>query len=357
MTPRGPIKPERKQVTITDVARLAGVSKTTVSRYINGKYEMIVPETRERIRGAIEQLRFRPSALAQSLKAPKSRMVGVVLSDISTPFSASLVRGIGDVMEQENYLPVFVNCDDSLQKEQEFIENLMDRQVDGLIVNTTTYQNPFLVELAQKGVPIVLCDRYVEGYDFDIAAHEHRTPMNNLVGHLAREGFARVGLFVQPYEHNSPRFLRRRSFMEAAARYYGVKNPEEWVYVIDIRDEQGTVRQLQRLLERCPAGQVPAVIGANTVTTLHVLGAIHGLHLRIPQDIGVCGADDFSWPTQMNWPDLSKPGITTFVVQSYQLGVMVAQMLLQRLSDPQLPCQTRFVPCDMVVRGSTQLGV
>ena len=345
-----------KNVTISDIAAAAGVSKTTVSRYLNNRFDLMSEETRSRIQSVIRVSGYRPSDIARSLKNRRSMLVGVVISDISSPFSSALILGVTNVLGRSGYVPIFVSCEDDKQKEEEFITFLLARAVDGLIINTVSSQNPFLINIANQGLPVVLCDRYVEDYKFDIVTGDYRESMREMLGHLAQQGFARAALFTQTHwEHNSPRYLRREGFLAGMEEYFGVRDAQDLIYVVDPDDETSAVRQLEQLMARCAPGEVPAVIGVNSVTTIHVLHAIRELGLRVPDEIGVCGPDDWSWTRQMNWPDLVTPGISTFVVHAYDIGVKVAELLLERIANPELPKQERIIPCELEPRGSTLL--
>lgn len=163
----------QKKVTITDIAKAAGVSKTTISRYLNGRFDLMSPETRRRIESVIDVSGYQPSTIARSLKNKRSLLLGIVVSDQSSPFSTAVLLGVGDALRNTEYVPVFVNCDDDPAKERYQISFLLSRGVDGLIVNTTSYENPFLVNLEARGVPIVLCDRYIKGHTFDIVTTDH----------------------------------------------------------------------------------------------------------------------------------------------------------------------------------------
>ena len=147
----------QKKVTITDIAKASGVSKTTISRYLNGRFDLMSPETRRRIESVIDVSGYQPSTIARSLKNKRSLLLGIVVSDQSSPFSTAVLLGVGDALRNTEYVPVFVNCDDDPAKERYQISFLLSRGVDGLIVNTTSYENPFLVNLEARGVPVVLC--------------------------------------------------------------------------------------------------------------------------------------------------------------------------------------------------------
>ena len=139
------------KTTIDDIARAVGVSKTTISRYINGHGEMMSEKTRERVRAAIELTNYQPSDIARNLKRKKTNLIGVLISDMSTPFSSALIIAIGDYLAERGYVPIFANCDDSLQKEEELIDMLISKGVAGLLVNTTSSQNNHLIGVASRG--------------------------------------------------------------------------------------------------------------------------------------------------------------------------------------------------------------
>ena len=344
-----------KNVTISDVARAAGVSKTTVSRYINGKYSLMSRETRERIAAVIEMSHYRPSSIAQSLKAKQSYQIGVVVADVSSPFSAALIRGIGHVLLENNYVALFADSKNSLELEQRLIQTLVSRKVDGLIVNTNSYYNPSLIQLACQGMPVVLCDRQVSDYNFPLVGSEQRQPILDVVAHLKEEGFHTAAFFTEEYAANSARFTRRNAFLEAMAFHYPDQDAQSLSFTVDISDQAGTIRAIEQLLGRCGSGNTPAIIGVNNVTTMHVVGAIRAMGLEIPREVGICGPNDWGWDEQINWPVIVPPGITTFTVQSYEIGCTVAQVLLQRIQNPAAEKQEIRLPSELVVRGSTRL--
>lgn len=347
--------PSNKKFTISDIAKSAGVSKTTVSRYINGKFEYMSPETRKRIGSIIEVANFQPNNLARSLKSQKSRLVGLVVADIESPFSSSIIKGVGDLLRAEGYSMIIVNSDNSFEKEKEYIGSLISQRVDGLIVNTTTRYNPFLIDLANRGMPIVLTDRFVMDYNFDIVYIECRESMASAVRHLFGQGYGRVSLFVQPYDKISPRYMRRDAFLDTL-RETGIPNPEESVYVVDLSDPGSVSSSLQKMLKRCEKdGAPPAVVTTNGVTLLHLTNAVRALGLKMPGEIGLCGYDDWGWTQGMNWSLMIDPGITVLSALTHNIGELSAKVLLQRIEDHDSPKKRIALPAELIVRGSTRL--
>ena len=240
------------KTTIDDIARAVGVSKTTISRYINGHGEMMSEKTRERVRAAIELTNYQPSDIARNLKRKKTNLIGVLISDMSTPFSSALIIAIGDYLAERGYVPIFANCDDSLQKEEELIDMLISKGVAGLLVNTTSSQNNHLIGVASRGLPVVLCDRYISNYRFNIVTIEQGKPFHDLVAHLKEQGYTRPVLFTQRWEKNSTRQRRKDAFIAAVKEIYGY-DPGDDVFVVSTKLGITASMQLDELCCRLPA--------------------------------------------------------------------------------------------------------
>ncbi|MGF7400656.1 LacI family DNA-binding transcriptional regulator [Thermoanaerobacterium thermosaccharolyticum] len=164
------------KITIDYVAKKAGVSKTTISRFLNGRYEYMSDATRENIKKVIEELNYRPNNLARSLKLNRSNLIGVLVSDIGNHFSSILVKGIEKVLKENGYNLIIASTDNDATKEREYILSLLDNNVDGLIINTAGGNDDFLIRLSKKGLPIVLADRSIKDTVFDtvvVNRYEH----------------------------------------------------------------------------------------------------------------------------------------------------------------------------------------
>lgn len=348
-------KTSSKRLTISDIAKSAGVSKTTVSRYINGKFEYMSEETRKRIAMIIQLADFQPNSMARSLKSQKSSLIGLVVADIESPFSSSIIKGAGDYLRTAGYNMIIVNSDNSAEKEQEYIGSLISQQVDGLIVNTTARYNPFLIDLANRGLPIVLADRFVDNYSFDIAYIECRRSMHAALDHLEEQGYQKKFLFVQSYDSISPRFMRRDAFVEWITKH-GVSQPENFITVVNLADENSVPAALKRVLASCENDAAPpAIMTTNGVTLLHIVNAVHSMNIHIPQQLGICGYDDWGWTPGMGWTSMIDPGISALVSQSRIIGDYSVKMLIERMKHPESPRKKVAVPAELIVRGSTQL--
>lgn len=347
-----------KRATIRDIAEAAGVSKTTVSRYINGRHDLLSGSTCKRIEKAIELAHYRPSAVARSLKTRKSYLVGVIVANITTPFATSLLNGISRGLSEGGYIPIFGDAADSPETEKTLIDSLISHQVDGLIVNTTTAENTELVSLSMSGMPIVLCDRYIKDHTFDIAVSPYRAPTLQLLQHAHDQRFERAVLFTQDYQDNSPRRERHDAFVEMSQSLFGAAAPESNVYVVNPWEPSDMEEAARRALQDNPSGLRTVVYASNTVTLIATYNAFKKLGLQIPGDLGLCGPDDWGWAHQMGWewPEMLGGGITTFETNPYEMGHAAAELMLKRLAEPEREREEIEIPTKLVIRSSTLLN-
>lgn len=345
----------KKDLTITDIANAAGVSKTTVSRYLNGQYHLMSEKTKKRIESIVEMTGYRPNAAAQHLKSRRTKMIGVIIADIFSPFSSALIIGISNVLENEGYQPLFVNCGDCLEKEKELISSLLARGVDGLLVNTVSYQNMNLVNLASSGIPVVLCDRYVEDFNFDIVTNTLHELFPQVLLHLKDQGFMPPYLFTQTYKNNSSRFMRVNSFCNTLKEVYNIDEPLKHIIQIDISDGADVQDKIVKLMEQSHSSGTPCLLGVNAVTTLSLLTQINSLNLKVPDDIGICGPDDWSWKQYIDIYEIINTGISSMVFDSLELGRKAAALLLNRIHNPKMQKQIITIPSEFIIRNSTLL--
>ncbi len=345
-----------RKATISDIATAAGVSKTTVSRYINGHEDLLSDSARTRIKKAIEQANYVPSAAARNLRKKKLRQVGIVLADVATPFSTALVAGAGAVLRRAGYVVVVCDSANSLETEAGAVDGLLQDQVDGLIVNTVSADNPSLSRIVRGGVPVVLCDRYVNDCAADVVANEYCDSTLELMAHLQEQGFTRVVLVTEPYEGNSPRYIRMDAFLDANRRLFGAKNPESDVRVLDPTDSRAGNRLFARLCAEAKKSESPmAVVTTNTATLIaaHRSLAHAGAPARLP--IGLCGPDEWEWARQMGWDWAGEfaAGITTLESYPHKMGEKAAKLLIKRIESPKAKPREEILPVRLRVRAST----
>ncbi len=339
------LRGQAKPVTIDQVAERSGVSKTTVSRYLNGRYDALSEETRMRIREVIKELNYRPNRIAQSLKARNSRMLGCLVSDIGSPFSALIVKGINSVCEQAGYQLLLMDSGDDPQRERMGIQELLENQVDGLIVNTTGENDSYLLSLHEQGVPLVLADRCLsKSGKLDTVTTENYHSTYNCISLLHEYGYQRVGFFTQGNAHVTPRLLRFQGYQDALQQLFGQQGE---AFSFDLEDEADCLRVLHDFCNRYP-GERLAAFAVNGMTLLSLLRGVHTAGIPIGEQFGVCGFD--AW----GWENLITPGITTIAQDSKRIGQRAAEILLERIAGKGAePPIYEQLTSQLQIRGST----
>lgn len=334
-------------ITINEVAAKAKVSKTTISRYLNGKYEYMSAKTKERIERVIDELDYRPSNIARSLKAKNSGVIGCIIADIGSPFSSILVKGINDVCNKTNYSVLFANTDNDGENEIKSIQSLMDNKVDGLIINTTGRNDKYLIDLKRNGLNIVLVDRCLkDSKALDTVASDNYDATYNCIKFLYEQGYKKIGFFTQDITANSSRYLRHDGYKDALYNFYEIDG-NNYTYIVESDDEDKCDKEVMTFFKSCN-GEPSAIFTVNGVTLLNVLNSMNRLNIKISDDIGICGFDDWGWAS------LIPPGITTITQESYECGVQAANMLIQRIKNSEeSPSQFLELPTKLVIRGST----
>ena len=340
-------KSKERKVTINDVAKIAEVSKTTISRYLNGQFEYMSVETKDRIQKVIEKLDYRPSNIARSLKAKNTGVIGCIIADIGSPFSSIVVKGINDVCNKMGYSVLFANTDNNPQNEIERIQSLIDNRVDGLIINTTGKNDEYLIDLKNNGMKIVLADRCLKDiYKIDTIATNNYESTYSCIEYLHNQGYKKIAFFTQNMESNSSRYIRHDAYKDAVKKFYNLDG-DKFTYIVEEGDLDNCEKCLTEFKEACN-GEAGAVFTVNGVTLLNVLHGMNRINMKISEKFGICGFDDWGWAS------LIPPGITTITQDSYKCGVQAATMLINRIKE-ETDREPQYIelPAKLVIRGST----
>ncbi|MEC1291375.1 LacI family DNA-binding transcriptional regulator [Bacillus mojavensis] len=330
-------------ITIKDVAEFAGVSKSTVSRYINGKIDAISPEKVKNIKEAISELNYRPSKMAQGLKIKKSKLIGFVVADITNPFSVAAFRGVEEVCDQYGYSIMVCNTDNSPEKEREMLLKLEAHSVEGLILNATGENKDILYSFAEQQVPTVLIDRKLPDLKLDTVTTDNRRITEEILQQIYSKGYTDVALFTEPIASISPRAERAAVYQEIAAvrNVDGIKR----MYEIDVKDKKQLEKALRSFINEMPE-QRKAILALNGLIMLKIISCMEEIGLRIPQDTGIAGFDD------TEWYKLIGPGITTIAQPSHDMGKTAMERVLKRIEGDKGAPQTIELEAKVIMRKS-----
>lgn len=324
-----------------DVARLAGVSITTVSHVVNGT-RTVAAETKARVLRAIAATGYTGNALARSLVTGGSGTLGVAISVVANPFFAELIMAIEGEAADSGFTLLLADTHDEAAAEQKVIRALRSRRVDGLLLApSATAAGTVLPELRQLKVPVVLVDRLAHGDHFDGVGPENVQATATMVRHLAEHGHRRIGL-VSGAAGLTTSVERARGYRLGLSRA-GLP----WVAELVVPGES-TTSSARRALRRLMALDEPptAVISANNSMTLGVLQEARESGLRIGTDLALMGYDEVAWA------ELVDPPVTTMSQPIARIGRTAVRMLLDRIAKPDRAAQTVRLSPRLLLRQS-----
>jgi len=331
--------------TIKEIARKAGVSIGTVSNVINGS-AAVSPDRKDRVLAAIRDLDYHPNQIARSLKLNATRMLGVVISDITNPFFPQLVRGAEDMALKHNYLLITFNTDDDVEREKQVLAVLLQRRVDGilLVVAPNSGNNAHIHDVLRAGVPTVCLDRVPKGIAVDSVSVDNVGGSRKGVRHLIAQGHRKIGILTGPaiLQTAAERLQGYREALEEA----GIPVVPELVFEGNFRSESG-----YRLGREMLAGadRPTAVFVCNNMMSIGLLKALGELGLACPKDIAVATFDDFPMA------DVFRPHLTAVTQPAYSIGYRGAELLIERIEKrrtDEAPVRI-LLSTDLVIRESS----
>lgn len=323
---------------IREVARRARVSTATVSRTINGS-DKVTPETRERVQRAIEELRFYPNTWARALGSGRSRLYGLIISDITNPFFPELVKSFEDVAVQHDQEVLVANTSYDAARMEMCVSRMLQRKVDGVAIMTSEMDERLLVEFHERKIPLVFLDTGSPGRLASNIVVDYAAGVSDAVAHVVELGHQNIAFIAGPEMLRSAQ-IRREAFIGCLEqRRIGAELMEEGNHQVD-----GGHEAMARLLKakRRPT----AVLCSNDMTAIGALGAIHERGLRVPEDISLVGYDDIQISA------FTQPALTTVRLSREEIARLAFRSLFNIRQDGGIGGEFRVRP-SLVVRRST----
>lgn len=329
------------RATIADVAHRSGVSTATVSRVLSGAVPTRAA-TRERVLAAAHELDYRPSGIARALKRSQTRTIGLLVTDIGNPFFPQVVRAIEDEAHRRGYGVLLCNAADDPDRELAYLDLLLERRVDGLIVASARTTRRHAARLGQQPMPVVLVNAETTAGSLPSVTVAHRLGARMAAAHLLELGHRRIAHLAGPMTQAAASRLRLAGVTDAL-RASGV-DPSSLLVAEGNEHVDGGELATEQLLAATPSPT--GIVAYNDLSAIGALRAIRSAGLGVPKDISVVGFDDIELAS---WTD---PPLTTIRQPTETLG----RRAVQRLIDGQPPGVPRAVVLDptLVVRGSTR---
>jgi LacI family transcriptional regulator len=308
-------------VTIRDVAKLAGVSPITVSRVINNA-RSVDQRTRERVQKSIKTLDYFPNTLAKSLRSKKTHTIALVVSDITNPFWTTIARGVEDTAAQSDLQVILCNTDENPDKEANYVNMLLRRRVDGIIIAPTTNDKRRLSALKRQKVPCVLIDRKVRGFQADVVRSSNLDGARQLTQHLLTLGHRHIAMITGPASVSTAE--ERVQGYCRALRDHDIPEDQHLVKRSDYKQEGG-YHSVKELLAAEP--RPTAIFAANNFIAIGALLALREAGLRVPEDMALVCFDDIPQASLMY------PFLTVSAQSAYEMGALSVQLLIAQMND------------------------
>lgn len=306
--------------TINQVAKLAGVSRSTVSRYIN-ETGYVSDEAKRYIAFAIKELNYRPNRVALSLLTKASSNIALIISDISNPITAIYAKGIEEVAFEKNYNLIICNTSFNLDKEVEYVNMLVDKQVDGVIIAPCGKGTNHLREMMQNQIPFVFFTRSIAGIDTDYVGFDDVDGSYKVTEHLLSLGHKRIGAICRDVDYNEQ--ANRLKGYAIALESYKIERQEELVFYGTANEECGYQGMKHLMSLEIP----PTAI--YTATNLQAAGVIRYCkehNIKIPNNIALGAFESFA-----DLDPIIDPSLTANDMPVHEAGVTAANLLFDRI--------------------------
>ena len=326
---------------IRTVAKLTNVSIATVSRTIN-RVSTVNPKMAKRVWEAIEKLDYFPNTQARALVSGRSRLLGLIVSEITNPFFPELIQGFEDIAVEHGYEILVSSTNDDHLRMSLCIRRMLERRAEGVAVMTFGVERPLLEQLAERNVPLVFVDVGPERPGISLLHVDYRNGIQQGVEHLAAQGHRDIGFISGPKRLHSAqsRLVAFTRSLEECALAVAPASTVEGDHIME-----GGMAAMEQLLK---SKHMPtAVMCSNDMTAIGVLHKIYQAGLRVPDDLSVIGFDD------IHIARVTIPPLTTIQMSCFELARAAVTALCAHVEDGREPKRNYKIPTRLIVREST----
>lgn len=343
----------RKAVTIREVAQRAQVSVSTVSQVVNGNPRYVGADKRERVLQAVQELQYRPNAIARSMVKQRTGTIGMIFTSVLDNLFIRIVESVQETLGAQGYTIFLANTPD-IASELQAIEALQARQVDGFIFMSTTSvsESAHLLRLQEAGVPLVVINRHLEA-DCDLNQIQLNDKEAGYLAtrHLLDLGHRSIALIGGPRPGSVPYWYSaadRQEGWERALAEEGITASPDWLFDGQYTFEGGYAAAMQMLRQAGSRSRLPgALFVASDAMTVGALRALHYAGLRVPQDIALISIGDTAYAPHMT------PALTTLAHPLTEAGQIAARILLEQMASSEtLPTRRLTLSFELRVRES-----
>ena len=306
--------------TMKDIARRTGLGLATISSYFNGGN--VREKNRIKIEEAIEELHYEVNEVARGLKTNATRTIGVVIPELNNTFCAEIITGLEDILRSHGYATIVCDCRTDKKLEQEAVEFLTRRRVDGIINMPVDEEGNHLKRFQKTGKPIVLIDRKIQGINCDSVLVDNKKAAEDAVRYFIERGHRNIGIIGGPEEVFTAQ--ERMAGYYKALESAGIPVSESLIWHGDYTI-QGGVRGLEELVQNNP--EMTAVFVTNYEMTMGAMIGVNELGIRIPEQLSMIGFDNLQFARACN------PKLTIVAQPTDGIAREVAKVMLNHLEN------------------------
>lgn len=329
------------QPTIKDVAKLAGVSISTVSRVMN-KSKPVSPEAERKVVDAINKLGFKPNELARSLVMKKSNSIGILVKDIGIEYMAQMIRGVEEIGKMYNYDILLSSTYGDFNAEKKAVDFLYRKQVEGIIILAENIEAEIIVKIREYHLPYLLLDRFYKSNDYRTVTVDYRAAMSNITDFLIRLGHKDI-LYIKARSNYDISENKRVGYEEAMrAQSYRAR-------VIEAKGAQSGdgYAILSEYEDAIHSGKISAILAETDAMAIGILNYCYDHNIRVPEDVSVAGFGN------SDIGSLFRPRLTTVLEPYYDIGAVAMRLLTKILQNNEPMTETVYLPTEVVAREST----
>ncbi len=310
-----------KPITMADVAKHAKVSKSTVSQYLNKRYDYMSEETKIRIEESIRELDYRPNILARSLKQKTTTTIGVIVANILHTFSSQVIRAIEDICNDAEFHLIVCNADDDPVKEKKYIEMLRAKQVDGVIILPTGNNEDIYMDMWSSGYPVIFVDRTVADIPITSVMLDNEKASRLAVQHFIDKGYRDIAIITNVIRNVTPRIERIAGYKKTL-KENSIEVKDDYIKTLEINNIQKGIKELLEL-----KNPPKALLAGNDLTLIEILKYVKKENMKIPSDIAVIGIDDVSFAT------FYEPPLTIIEQPAFEIGKKAAELIMDKIQN------------------------
>ncbi|MFW5985865.1 MAG: LacI family DNA-binding transcriptional regulator [Halanaerobiales bacterium] len=326
--------------TIRDVAEKADVSIATVSRVLNDQIS-VSPDTRKKVQIAIKELDYQPNYLGRNLRRAETKMILVILQNISNPFYSKVVRGIEEMGHRQEYNIMICNTDSDPERERTYLELLVNRLVDGVILMEPEIDG-FELSQISKNYPVVQCCEYKEELDVSHVSIDNVAAGYTAVNHVLSLGHTRIGM-ISGYNRLLSAKQREEGYKKALEEA-GI-DYDPGLIKLGSYGYTGGLRAAKELLAM--KDRPTAIFAISDITAIGAIKAIKEKGLKVPDDMAVVGFDNTSIAS------MYEPGLTTISQPRFDMGKIAMKVLLKLIKSEENEPESIYLEHELIIREST----